>query len=163
MPFFARSGGAWRTITAPQVRTGGAWTPPIALWAYSGGAWRLFWEPGAVQGGNKASTQNGGLAPSVMFNQNGSVSWQATGSGGAWYSPLATNIGRGYYIQFTQTGSGGIYAGSTLNAWHRLDSSPNVGHADNTGGSSTFTYEISRTSGGTVLVSGTITITGDGT
>ncbi|PXA70418.1 hypothetical protein DMC25_27095 [Caulobacter sp. D4A] len=40
MTLTIKTGGSWRTVTAPSVRVSGAWRPVQNIWVRSGGSWR---------------------------------------------------------------------------------------------------------------------------
>ena len=43
MPWHARDGGIWRTITSPAVRVSGSWQPVQNAWVRVSGAWQNFY------------------------------------------------------------------------------------------------------------------------
>ena len=103
----------------------------------------------------------------ATFETDGTVTGSESGpagtfsngaSGDTWYEPTLAGIGSSYWIRATLT-SGSTPSTGTLDTWQQLTSSKSVGYNSGTGGAvssrgGTVLFEISKTSGGAVVCSG---------
>lgn len=132
MPWLARAGGSWRTITAPAVRVGGTWRTVTAGWVRVGGTWRQFFGGGGG-GGPTVSISNATVNDVGVNNPAGAgyslvntgaiqtrVNFVASGAGN-WITPQTGMSG--YDARATVTGGGGGSLSGTVGSWVNLASS----------------------------------------
>lgn len=107
------------------------------------------------------------VSTGVRFNANGTLSGTGNTSGSdnvtgdLWYSPAITGIGSSYWVRATASGT--APSAGTMGSWLSLASAQTwtvttaigLGYSNK---SSTILFEISASSGGAVVASGTITI-----
>lgn len=174
MPFSYHDGTAWRAISALSYHDGTAWRTIKTASYHDGTAWRqVFNLAGPVNqfGGTVYARRIGGnnAIATVNFRFDGTVSGSVSpttgganeANGDMWYQPATAGIGSSYWIRATLS-SGTTPTTGTMNTWQQLDVTrtwENKSGLGNVGSrSSTILFEISATSGGAVVCSGTFTI-----
>ena len=72
-----KSGGVWRTITAPEVKSGGVWRAVQQIQVKSGGVWRTVFETSNPLNVTNIvishTVSSGGVAAGAEFNANGTI------------------------------------------------------------------------------------------
>lgn len=125
-------------------------------------------------GGNVGATNNGtGTAiAGIQINTDGTFTAVLSAStdnvnqvsGDLWYSPATTNIGNSYWVRLTvQSGSSTFSANAGTGVWLQLNAPRSWSYATGTGTSAsirngTWLVEIAASSGGTVIASGTYSV-----
>lgn len=123
-------------------------------------------------GGTLDTSRIGTAATSITlnFSSDGSVSAGLTGTqnfngaqGDLWFNPPTSGVGNGYYILATLT-SGTTPNSGVMGTWQQLNVNRSWVVNSGTGGgssykSSTILFQISNAPGGTVLASGTFSMT----
>lgn len=118
-----KSGGTWRTITAPEVKSGGVWRTIKSIEVKSGGVWRSVYASGPSVSPNGAgdynSRYNNWCYAGLQWNANGTeYVYTATGgttSRGVW---LDSGLNSEVWVEWTRTGG-------TLGDWDSLGAGNN--------------------------------------
>ena len=77
-----KSGGVWRTITAPEVKSGGVWRVIQQIQVKSGGVWRTVFadaEPLTINGGPNVLASAGGFSNCGNVGSTGITNAVASG------------------------------------------------------------------------------------
>lgn len=154
----------WRTIRKVYVNDGGTWRPIKKIYVNDSGTWRtvfiaLSTISSAVDAQDNTRAGLGGTGTArFTFNSDGSSTVQVTGTATSW---LVDGAASEVEVKFDQTsiGAGTFTALNTLGTWNAMTAARWVQYSDTNNDSSWVgTYTFREISTGTVLGTGTVTL-----
>lgn len=174
MPIHIRTDAAYQQARLAWVRDISAWRQIIKAWVRDAVAWQLTYvlatpvTPSGA-GGTYQSQAEGPAVTTLTLRTDGSLQVTALAGGvsGQWLTPVTAGAGPAYWVRFT--GPTGVGYSNDAAAWRKVDadlsyqvSSSGTASADGPLRVASVLVEISASSGGTVLASGTYNLRAQG-